>query len=108
MTDLTDSFGQVRQQHLANLEALVREQLLRGDWGGLPASLAALLSAQVRQSALHLYVFAVMLHCGYSARCAATGPACPPAWPPCCPRRCGNLSAVPASDLHEPCAGPKP
>ena len=40
--------AQVRQQHLVNLEALAREQLLRHDWGALPASLAALLSAQAR------------------------------------------------------------
>jgi hypothetical protein len=38
---------QVRQQHLVNLEALAREQLLRHDWDALPATLAALLSAQV-------------------------------------------------------------
>lgn len=38
---------QVRQQHLVNLEALAREQLLRHDWTALPASLAALLAAQV-------------------------------------------------------------
>ena len=37
----------MRQQHLVNLEALAREQLLRHDWDTLPATLAALLSAQV-------------------------------------------------------------
>lgn len=52
--------AQVRQQHLVNLEALAREQLLRHDWGALPATLAALLSAQVHCSGARLHSRLVM------------------------------------------------
>ncbi len=50
----------MRQQHLVNLEALAREQLLRHDWDALSATLAALLSAQVLCSRARLHSRLVM------------------------------------------------